>query len=194
MVKPPQPTVVPTVRLLRRLFRRFDRPLFLLWAALCTLSSARMFYGYMLKQTEGEWSAPLDDVFIHFDYARATALGHPFEWTIGNGYSSGNTSLTYPFVLAIFPTWGGPIPSWFTSETMRVFPVEGNVICGGYEQNVYRADWHLLGTGQDTRFPLPKGEKIRVNLDVAGRHLGVPHLRVALTDLAFDEDHGLLAQ
>lgn len=55
----------------------------------------------MLKQTGGEWSAPLDDVFIHFDYARATALGHPFEWTIGNGYSSGNTSLTYPFVLAI---------------------------------------------------------------------------------------------
>ncbi len=55
----------------------------------------------MLKQTGDEWSAPLDDVFIHFDYARATALGHPFEWTIGNGYSSGNTSLTYPFVLAL---------------------------------------------------------------------------------------------
>ena len=55
----------------------------------------------MLKQTGGEWSAPLDDVFIHFDYARATALGHPFEWTVGNGYSSGNTSLTYPFVLAL---------------------------------------------------------------------------------------------
>src|SRR4051794_36648264 len=54
----------------------------------------------MLKQTGGEWSAPLDDVFIHFDYARATAQGHPFEWTVGNGYSSGNTSLTYPFVLA----------------------------------------------------------------------------------------------
>jgi len=55
----------------------------------------------MFKQTGGEWSAPLDDVFIHFDYARATALGHPFEWTIGNGYSSGNTSLSYPFILAV---------------------------------------------------------------------------------------------
>jgi hypothetical protein len=96
MVKPAQPTVLPTVRI----FRRLDRPLYILWAAVSTLSSARMFYGYMLKQTEGEWSAPLDDVFIHFDYARATALGHPFEWTVGNGYSSGNTSLTYPFVLA----------------------------------------------------------------------------------------------
>ncbi|MBX3205891.1 MAG: hypothetical protein KF764_12530 [Labilithrix sp.] len=83
------------------ILRRADRPLFVLWAAVCTLASARSFYGYMLKQTGGEWSAPLDDVFIHFDYARATALGHPFEWTIGNGYSSGNTSLTYPFVLAL---------------------------------------------------------------------------------------------
>ena len=75
--------------------------IYALWAAACTLSSARMFYGYMLKQTRGEWSAPLDDVFIHFDYARATAEGHPFEWIAGNGYSSGNTSLTYPFVLAL---------------------------------------------------------------------------------------------
>jgi hypothetical protein len=86
---------------LRPILRRFDRPIFIVWAALNTLISARAFYGYMLKQTGGEWSAPLDDVFIHFDYARSTALGHPFEWTIGNGYSSGNTSLTYPFVLAI---------------------------------------------------------------------------------------------
>lgn len=82
------------------LLRRIDGPLYVLWCAVATLLSARSFYGYMLKQTGGEWSAPLDDVFIHFDYARATALGHPFEWTIGNGYSSGNTSLTYPFVLA----------------------------------------------------------------------------------------------
>ena len=80
--------------------RRIDPVLYVVWAALQTLASARSFLNYMLEQTGGEWSAPLDDVFIHFDYARATALGHPFEWTIGNGYSSGNTSLTYPFVLA----------------------------------------------------------------------------------------------
>jgi hypothetical protein len=80
---------------------RVDRVAYVLWAALTTIVCARSFYGYMLKQTGGEWSAPLDDVFIHFDYARATALGHPFEWVVGNGYSSGNTSLLYPFVLAI---------------------------------------------------------------------------------------------
>src|SRR5664280_454911 len=49
----------------------------------------------------GWWSAPLDDVFIHFDFARSTARGFPFQWIDGNGYSSGGTSLLYPFVLAI---------------------------------------------------------------------------------------------
>lgn len=81
--------------------RAIEPALYVLWAAAWTLSSAHTFYGYMLKQTRGEWSAPLDDVFIHFDYARATAEGHPFEWVVGNGYSSGNTSLSYPFVLAV---------------------------------------------------------------------------------------------
>ncbi len=49
----------------------------------------------------GLWSAPLDDVFIHFDFARSTARGFPFQWIDGNGYSSGGTSLLYPFVLAV---------------------------------------------------------------------------------------------
>ena len=100
------PSFSSAVALLRRRvprlgLRGLDPYLYVVWTAAWTLASARSFYGYMLKQTGGEWSAPLDDVFIHFDYARATALGHPFEWTIGNGYSSGNTSLTYPFVLAL---------------------------------------------------------------------------------------------
>lgn len=91
------------MRALGRVFARLgpiEGALYVLWVAAWTLASARAFYGFMLKQTGGEWSAPLDDVFIHFDYARSTAEGHPFEWVPGNGYSSGNTSLTYPFVLA----------------------------------------------------------------------------------------------
>lgn len=75
--------------------------LYVALAALATLVSGHVFYGYMLHQTGGEWSAPLDDVFIHFDYARATARGYPFQWSEGNGFSSGNTSLTYPFALAL---------------------------------------------------------------------------------------------
>jgi hypothetical protein len=81
--------------------RSRDRVLYTVFAAGITLAFARIFYGHMLLQTRGAWSAPLDDVFIHFDYARATARGHPLEWSEGNGYSSGNTSLLYPFVLAV---------------------------------------------------------------------------------------------
>jgi hypothetical protein len=65
------------------------------------LYAATAFYGSLHRQTHGEWSAPLDDVFIHFDYARATARGYPFQWSEGNGFSSGNTSLAYPFALAL---------------------------------------------------------------------------------------------
>ena len=34
-------------------------------------------------------------------------------------------------------------------------PRRGNVICGGYEDVVYRADWHLLDTGEATRASRP---------------------------------------
>ena len=53
------------------------------------------------SRAHGPWSAPLDDVFIHFDFARSAARGRPFEWSHGNGYSSGGTSLIYPFILAV---------------------------------------------------------------------------------------------
>ena len=83
-----------------RLFPKIDAWLYLAFSIACVSIAARTFYGYMHLQTGGEWSAPLDDVFIHFDYARATARGYPFQWSEGNGFSSGNTSLSYPFVLA----------------------------------------------------------------------------------------------
>ncbi len=95
---------------------RVEPWLYALYAGACTLAVARVFYGSMHQQlaaTAGlapaglrQWSAPLDDVFIHFDLARATARGHPFQWSEGNGYSSGGTSLSYPFVLA-FGYWVG---------------------------------------------------------------------------------------
>lgn len=88
-----------------------ERTLYALYAGAMTLWVACLFYGSMRQQilyTSGEplasaadWSGPLDDVFIHFDFARASARGHPFEWSEGNGYSSGGTSLLYPFVLSV---------------------------------------------------------------------------------------------
>lgn len=87
--------------------------LFAFYAGACVLLVASLFYGSLRHQLflsavrpdpylfANDWSAPLDDVFIHFDFARSIARGHPFEWSRGNGYSSGGTSLLYPFVLAL---------------------------------------------------------------------------------------------
>ncbi|MEP7122629.1 MAG: hypothetical protein ABJE95_17025 [Byssovorax sp.] len=61
------------------------------------------FWGAGIARTGGAFPVPLDDVYIHFGFARSAALGHPFEWIPGNGYSSGGTSLIYPLVLA--PAW-----------------------------------------------------------------------------------------
>lgn len=95
--------------------------LYVALSAVLVLVVGRAFYGYMRVQTEqallwfspggladlisgaksADWSAPLDDVFIHFDFALSIAQGAPLEWMPGNGYSSGGTSLLYPFVLAL---------------------------------------------------------------------------------------------
>jgi hypothetical protein len=102
------------------LLRRFEGALYVLTAGAITLLVASRFYASLRLQTlyadqwshaapfdalasegRGPWSAPLDDVFIHFDFARSAARGYPFQWSEGNGYSSGGTSLLYPFTLAV---------------------------------------------------------------------------------------------
>lgn len=47
----------------------------------------------------GEPALPLDDSFIHVQYARRLAEGHPFEFTIGAAYTSGATSFLWPALL-----------------------------------------------------------------------------------------------
>jgi hypothetical protein len=104
----------------QRAFVQLEPIFYVLFAGACTLFVACRFYAALKLQTLyayawarpdlyqffarervlGTWSAPLDDVFIHFDFARETARGHPFQWSEGAGYSSGGTSLLYPFVLA----------------------------------------------------------------------------------------------
>jgi hypothetical protein len=104
----------------RTALARFEPVVYLVFAGACTLFVACRFYASLKLQTLyayawarpdlyqffarervlGTWSAPLDDVFIHFDFARETWRGHPFQWSEGAGYSSGGTSLLYPFVLA----------------------------------------------------------------------------------------------
>lgn len=56
-----------------------------------------------------------------------------------------------PDVLAIYPSWWGVLPTWFASDVIARIPAPGNVICGGYEDVLYKADWHVLGTGESPR-------------------------------------------
>lgn len=50
---------------------------------------------------QGNLLMPLDDVYIHFQYARQIAIGNPYVYNTGESATSGATSLLYPFVLAI---------------------------------------------------------------------------------------------
>ena len=98
--------------------KRWDWLIYLFVSGVCILAVSSIFYSSLRLQTlysllwndpaqfdsvaqqdrYGDWSAPLDDVFIHFDFARSTARGYPFQWLDRQGYSSGGTSLLYPFV------------------------------------------------------------------------------------------------
>lgn len=54
----------------------------------------------------GHPGASLDDAYIHFQYARAIAEGHPFRFQAGEPISTGATSLLWPALLAPFYALG----------------------------------------------------------------------------------------
>jgi len=49
----------------------------------------------------GQPAAALDDTYIHFQYARAIAEGHPFRFQPGEPISTGATSFLWPALLAV---------------------------------------------------------------------------------------------
>jgi hypothetical protein len=79
-----------------------------------------------------------------------------------------------PDVFAIYPSWWGDLPSWFGRRLFEV-PVRGNVICGGSEKVIYRADWHALGRSAQPHTLSPI-EHVVDELDVA--------------DLVSEREHG----
>ena len=81
--------------------RRAESRVFVIGSCVVVLLVAALFYGRALALAPGIWPAPLDDVYIHFDFARAIASGHPFEWIAGQGFSSGETSPGYAWVLGV---------------------------------------------------------------------------------------------
>ena len=60
----------------------------------------------MGEATGGRPVAPLDDSYIFYQYARQIARGHAWQYNDGDPYSTGMTSLLYPWLLAGLYTLG----------------------------------------------------------------------------------------
>ncbi len=69
--------------------------------AACTAALAFWTLRRILLATGGEPSAPLDDTFIHFQYARSFATLEPFRYSPGAAPAPGATSLLWPLLLAL---------------------------------------------------------------------------------------------
>lgn len=58
-------------------------------------------YSSAARGATGTTILPLDDAYIHLQYARQIAEGQPFVYNPGEAPTSGATSLLYPFLLAL---------------------------------------------------------------------------------------------
>jgi len=73
------------------------------WAFFCILAGLIFLaYGFAsLAAGRGEFVMPLDDVYIHFQYAKQIAAGQPYVYNPGLPPTSGATSFLYPYLLAV---------------------------------------------------------------------------------------------
>jgi hypothetical protein len=73
-----------------------------LWL-LFTLLATAILLSYVWSSWQaghGNLLMPLDDVYIHFQYARQMALGQPYQYNLSDPPTSGATSFIYPYLLA----------------------------------------------------------------------------------------------
>ncbi len=78
------------------------RSLFI-WGLFCMVTGG-VFLSYLFASIaggRGDLVMPLDDVYIHFQYARQFAAGQPYVYNSGQPPSSGATSFLYPYLLAV---------------------------------------------------------------------------------------------
>ena len=73
------------------------------WAALCGVAGlgTLLYLSVSLAVSRDPLLMPLDDTYIHFQYARQMAAGEPFSYSPGAPATSGGTSLLYPTALAL---------------------------------------------------------------------------------------------
>lgn len=69
-------------------------------AALVAILLHVSFCRSLLRSTRGEWIAPIDDTYIHLQYAGALADGRGLQYQPGDGYSGGATSPLWVALLA----------------------------------------------------------------------------------------------
>ncbi len=71
-------------------------------ALMCSALALAIYVLYMaLGSYQGQPLLPLDDAYIHFQYARSIATGQPYAYNPGLPPTSGATSFLYPYLLAI---------------------------------------------------------------------------------------------
>lgn len=71
----------------------------LLCVALAALS-AIVYAASALSHAAGEWTAPLDDAYIYYQYAKSFASGSPFAYAPGDPATTGATSVLHLILLA----------------------------------------------------------------------------------------------
>ncbi len=89
-----------SVNALHRLIQHPDARYWVLWCALAVLSFA-LYINVSLDAGQGELLMPLDDSYIHFQYARQMINGEPYVYNPGDVATSGATSFLYPYVLSV---------------------------------------------------------------------------------------------
>ncbi len=74
-----------------------------IWFLLCLLVGLLLVVTVATSRAAGygQLLLPLDDVYIHFQYARQIASGQPFVYNFGDVPTSGATSFLYPWLLAV---------------------------------------------------------------------------------------------
>lgn len=72
------------------------------WPALCASSLLGAICIYAILDRVGRPAMPLDDSFIHLQYARRLTEGGFMSFVPGRGYTSGATSFLWPILLAPF--------------------------------------------------------------------------------------------
>ncbi|MCZ2094827.1 MAG: hypothetical protein LC121_00885, partial [Anaerolineae bacterium] len=78
------------------------RSLFILLICVALALVVFTFY-YTISRTQGGGQVvmPLDDAYIHFQYAHQIAVGQPYVYNPGLPATSGATSFLYPYLLAV---------------------------------------------------------------------------------------------